>query len=285
MTCQGRPEGLHSVSFSPDGRHLVGCTPEGVLHEWDALTGKEASAFKLVGHSNQVNAVAFSKDGKRFASASGGREMIPKKGGVEFRPGEVKVWDAQAHTARLTLRHPGAVFAVAISPDGGLVASPFTHWSKPSSVILWDARTGKEIRRWPCGGSSYSVAFSPDGRHVAAECDNDRVLVWEVSNPKAVFTARHGQSGVGKVRSVAFSPDGRRLASADLEGSARIWEIPSGKESLLLPSGRRFGVFSPDGRRLATEGPEGTLAVWDAGTGEQLAVLRGVHACAGFGPA
>lgn len=280
VTLQGQHEFLHSLQFTPDGKQTIGCTGEGVIHTWDALTGKELSTWALDGHARGVNSVAFSRGGQHIASAGGNREMVGEGDSTEYPPGEVKIWDRKAHKLLLTIPHPGPVFAVAISPDGKHLASAAVHWKKPSTMLLFDMKTGKEIQRYACKGSAYSIAFSPNGLNVAAGCEDGGVRVWTALTGKEIFTGTHP----GKVHSIAFRFDNQQLASADLEKTVRVWDVKTGKEILVLPQARRYVTFSQDGKRLASEGANGTLTVWDAMTGEQFANIRGSHQCACFRP-
>jgi WD40 repeat protein len=69
----------------------------------------------LFGHSEQVNAVAFSLDGKVLFSASG--ERLDK-------PGEIKVWDVRSGNEIVSIKaHQGPVLCLAVSPDGAMLVS------------------------------------------------------------------------------------------------------------------------------------------------------------------
>ena len=86
-------------------------------------------ALTLKGHTDTVRAVAFSPDGSRVVSGSGGSTTL-------------KVWDAATGRELLTLNgHTNEVNAVAYSPCGGRIASA----SADNSVRVWDAWTGKDL--------------------------------------------------------------------------------------------------------------------------------------------
>lgn len=99
---------------------LVSGSDDFTLFLWNPVDDKKPLA-RLTGHQQPVNHLAFSPDGRRFASAS-----FDKK---------VKVWDGRTGTFLATLNgHVSAVYQVAWSADSRLLVSA----SKDSTVKLWE---------------------------------------------------------------------------------------------------------------------------------------------------
>jgi WD40 repeat protein/serine/threonine protein kinase len=187
------------------------------------------------------------------------------------------------------LHHEAAVFCVAISADGGRIAST----SQDGMVKIWDAKNGQELLSFRAHENhARSVAFSPDGQLLATGSWDGTAKIWDLAQgARGVATPRFTLHPPGQVWSVAFSPDGLRLAcgaGTAESGEVTIWAVETGQQLRTLrghQSWVRCVCFQADGKRLASTGPDKTVRIWDAQTGEKLLTLQGhtqVASCVAF---
>jgi WD40 repeat protein len=119
---------IGSAALSPDGALLAGGSSFGTTTLWNTSDGAPVEVLK--GHlMGGVHSVAFSPDGKRLFTASGGDETM-------------KIWDMVTRQEVATLPGTSRIFETTrISEDGNTVAS--MNWG--GELNVWHAPDFEEI--------------------------------------------------------------------------------------------------------------------------------------------
>lgn len=245
---------VQALAFEPNGQLLAIALPGVVeLRMADGVT----LVRQLEGHHGNVNAVAFSSDGKRLVAGAGDVGAA----------GDVRVWDVATGKLLATLAgHKDAVYAVAVSPDGKTIASG----SYDQEIIIWDVAAAQPLRTLHGhNGAICGLSFRKDGKVLASASADRTVKLWDPTNGKRLDTRSEPAK---EQNSIAFSPDGERLAAAGVDNRIRIWRVtPTAAENtnpLLISQFAHEGAilrlaWSGDGKRLVTSADDRTVKVWD----------------------
>jgi WD40 repeat protein/serine/threonine protein kinase len=307
-TLQTRRLGAHlsqviRVAFSAGGTLLASGSGDNTVRLWDVgATPQVQQAVEyteITGFTDWVKSVAFAPDGKFLAMGS--------------IDGQVCLWNVAKREFEWRSPDSRYVEAVAISPDGTLVASANTGFQapgKPAGIKLRDAATGQVLYHQSAVEAG-EISFAPDGsslatggsdrvvrlwdlelkkidelpgqvfpqvyldRNTAAGSSGSTVLIWDLAT-RALRDTLKGHSGA--VQSLASSGDGKLLASASLDHTVKLWHLDRQSESSVL-KGHESDVWSvalsPDGSTVASGSVDRTVKLWDAATGTFKLDLRG----------
>ncbi|MDB9527310.1 hypothetical protein PN498_15020 [Oscillatoria sp. CS-180] len=206
-------------------------TPLFILkHENSPVEKCESLAIKET--NNDVFWVVFSSDNSMIATAGADctvRLWNSETGDLLLRENEL------GETSPLILPHEpdAAVYSVAFSPDGNLIASADSR----GRLYLWTAdgqQIGKPLSTAQFSGKQqqqpvFAVKFSPDGNYIATASEDGTVKLWAVQTEGSdrtlptqplVTLSGHRRGAT----SVDFSKDGL-IATAGKDGSVRIWDM------------------------------------------------------------
>jgi len=307
MTLTGHKDTVHSVAYSPDGRHIVSGSKDCTVRIWDLTLGEEMMSLQS-DNDSAVDSVTFASDNKTIAAGTvsgiisvwglSAGHWIPRQldghssgvscirfssNGTLLASGSydktVRLWRTQSNEQVFLMEgHDESVTVVEFSPTADILASG--SWDQ--TIRFWNIVTGEPVGLLSGGHTRWiqSISFSPDGARLASGSYDQTIRLWEVDTKQCVATL-HGHSS--SVYSVKFSPDGYSLVSSGVDG-VRLWVLAQDLEN--YPSVAFEGhsdsvysaTFSPDGRYIASAGGDCSIRIWNAGGDPSSARSLPAHA-------
>ena len=230
LTSQAAPtrlEPIHQLSFSPDGKTLLGVGDRSI-YLWDVLSGKLMQ--RLQGHEASIEQAHFSADSQRVVSAS--------------RDRTARLWQVASGHHITTFYHRDVVSSAHLSPDGQLVA--IASWDGTARVL--DAATGA-VRVVMAGhrGAVFDAEFSPDAATLVTASADGSVRLWDAKTGTEQALLRSAEPGVTpeQIQHAFFSPDGRYVASLSKSGDVHLWAA-TWEELLRLARDRSLRQLQPE---------------------------------------
>jgi WD40 repeat protein len=215
---------------------------------------------RLLGHSDHVNDLAVSADGKLMATAGSDNT--------------VRLWKKDAtgwQFDRILKGHADWVVDVAISPNGNRIASA----SRDRTVKLWDQH-GKWLKTLPHSEAVTSVAIQAD--QIVTGSQNGEINIWQKGKLTQTLKGHKGA-----VEGIVITLD-QKIISASEDKTLKIWQ--QGKLIQTLTGhteGVRAVAITADGKKIISASRDKTLKIWDS-NGTEIATLNG-HSAPVYGVA
>lgn len=234
---------VSAVAYAPDGTTYASGNQSGRVSIWDAESG--AKLLELP-HGGSVYGLAYSRDGRRLASCSGGGATV---------------WNLEdGQPIRSFPWRVDAVSDVEFSLDGKrLYACAWRHWSgdpniDPATVAEWDVESGELVGRFGQGGHGWEVCLSPDGPRLLVA--GNEVLLFDTETRELIKSFDVGEYWVNDV---AFGPKGE-LALAGTNDGVILLDL----EKLSVSRAYEYDYTRDYNMRQEEEAP-GVVRYWSDG--------------------
>jgi WD40 repeat protein len=220
----------------------------------------------LTGHTEPINCLSYSPDGKLLASGSAAESILSDSGKFEIIIWNVSDGKPQSHLTG----HKSPIKSVSFDKSGKQLVSADTK----GEVRIWSLENMKQIKF--IDGSEWisTVCFTPDSKFILGEYSfGKKVNIWDSESGELVITLPVNL----QIGSMDISPDGSKIALSCYH-KIQIWSLISKKVLISIDdnSASGFGIkYSNDGKKLAIGLRSGEIKLFDSETLNQLTILNG----------
>lgn len=236
---------ITSCVVSPDAKKIAGISNKGELVSLDSKNGNRLQKFEE--ELDQRNAYTLQHN----------INMIRKSD--KSRSYSDLFDDDNDDIFNIYERDPIQTTAIAISPDGKVIASATTE----KHIIIWNAESGKVIRKFV--GQNMLIKqllFSNDGKKLAS-LTNKTICIRNIDNWDII--ARY-QSKDCSLSSIVFNNGGDCIIAVTNIAGLIIWDLKNNKEKHILCESNylfRNAAFNFDGRKIIAITNDNQLLFWD----------------------
>jgi WD40 repeat protein len=236
------PESAARLAISPDGKVLAAAEFR-ELALIDVGSWKDRARVDHPTRSMDIDAVAFSPDGKTVALAGG--------------MGIIKLYDtATAKELRSFEGLKSIVNAITFSSDGKTFAAAGIE----KIIGIWDTAGSTPMRTTGTNTAKYkALTFLADGKRLVTVDEDGTVAIWNATGGDASATIKGDR---GYTHLVAASRDGKLLAWDGADNKVTVWDLAAGKELKKIVAASTTAsalAFTPDSKFIIVGDEHGKI--------------------------
>lgn len=250
---EGHTETVLDIAWAPDAGTLASVSSDDTIKLWNTNTGRLRSQIEDV----QCNSIAWSPDGKTFASA-GQRYSFPR----------IKFWDARTAEQRKDPKRNDDIgkFKIMVRGRGDVAVTNHFYGNLVKGRVVSYFETQEHV-------NISNLTWFINGKTLALTDSQHSIELYDANSMQLKSTLELPDS---KVLNVAYSPESQILVAAVLDGTIRLWETEPELQTKIL-EGHADAItsvsFSFDGQFLASKSLDQSVRIWRCDTWETIAIL------------
>lgn len=260
------------ISFSPDGNYMITVSPEDET-SWSNIIVRNVSNYKFDTTTKYQIPDTFIT--RQFTMVYSGilteNFKTTEKYFIVGRRAGANIYEFRTTgTANLfkSILMSGEVVKLALYNDSLLVCG-----NNIGAIKIWDLKNDRLVRSITAHtGSISGILITQNGKTIITSSYDNSIIIWRVSDGKALHTMYHDNSVTG----ISISPDEKYLVSVGLDKNIHLWNPISGDWYRTIKDNDWINAvaFSPDKSTIATGGDDNIVKLWDVSTGKKIIAIN-----------
>ena len=272
-TIQYADSQVNRLELTPD-KQFVAAAGNPHVRLFEVATANPSPVTSYDGHTSNVTAVGFQRDGKWLYTGS--------------EDGTIKIWDLRAPGCQREYACSAPVNTVVLHPNQGELLSG----DQNGNVRVWDLTANACSRELVPDGevAVRSLAVTPDAQLVCGANNKGACFIWRLGDEDCsrFDPLQRLEAHRTYVLRALFSPDSKTLATCSADHTVKLWRQGPRKDKeagefrleRTLSGHQRWvwdAAFSTDSNYLVSASSDHIARLWDLASGDLIRQYTGHH--------
>lgn len=226
---------VSTLQLSPDEKYFLTGSKSGEIKFWDMQSGQSIPHFE--GRKADFIQDLTIKDGKLYSVVNDEKVQY-----WDFSSAKLKFLNTQPETKKRGFEISS--FALNNRRTEAVITN-----TKDRGVTIWDVKSNTKKTFLKHSAYCKTAQFNSTGTIVAAGTMDNKIVVWNKSNPTVAYKLT---GHLGNVNSIAFTQDSKYLVSGSQDKTIKVWDLSVKSVLHTITVGQYVNSvsISPDGTKI-----------------------------------